>query len=113
MSTDRFEYHFDRWQEQLKTRREHGDQLDQVRIMEHFSYFKKADAAKQAAEVLAEIAYQCEIRKAGFLKHVLIARRDDDIDDEYFTSIKAVIAVVEEFGGEYDGCGGPIVEAGQ
>ena len=111
MLEQRFQEELVRWEEQLKIRKEHGDQLDQVRIMEHFCYFKNGKSAQQAAEVLSEIDYKCEISKVGLFKVLLIARRDDDIDEEYFTTIKAVIAVVDSFGGVYDGNGGQIVEA--
>lgn len=95
------------WSMQSEQRAELGDDLDGLRPVDHFAYFRRRSSAVKAALQLEAEGFATTSSRRG-LKVVLQATRDDKLDSttvERF--LGEVIDIVEGAGGVYDGWGAP------
>jgi len=96
---------------QLEVRLRYGDQVWELREIDHFAVFSRASRARRAGRVLVASGYEIAISRLR-LRHVLVASHHAAVHEEATTAfLRQVIEAVESEGGRYDGWRAEIVPA--
>ncbi|OOB89388.1 ribonuclease E inhibitor RraB [Rathayibacter sp. VKM Ac-2630] len=96
---------------QLEIRLRYGDQVWELREVDHFAVFTRASRARRAGRALVASGYEIAVSRLR-LRHVLVASHHAAVDEEATTAfLRQVIEVVESEGGRYDGWRAEIVPA--
>jgi hypothetical protein len=97
--------------QQLEIRLRYGDQIWELREVDHFAVFSRRSAARRAGRALVASGYEIAISRLR-LRQVLVASHHAAVDEESTTAfLRQVIAAVEAEGGRYDGWRAEIVPA--
>ncbi|SMH46676.1 Regulator of ribonuclease activity B [Rathayibacter oskolensis] len=97
--------------QQLEIRLRYGDQVWELREVDHFAVFLFRSRARRAARTLVASGYEIAISRLR-LRHVLVASHHAAVDEAATTVfLRQVIEAVEREGGRYDGWRAEIVPA--
>lgn len=97
--------------QQLEIRLRYGDQVWELREVDHFAVFSTRSRAKRAGRTLVASGYEIAISRLR-LRQVLVASHHAAVDEEATTAfLRQVIEAVEREGGRYDGWRAEIVPA--
>ncbi|PPF13845.1 MULTISPECIES: ribonuclease E inhibitor RraB [unclassified Rathayibacter] len=97
--------------QQLEIRLRYGDQVWELREVDHFAVFSRRSTARRAGRVLVASGFQIAISRLR-LRQVLVASHHAAVDAESTTAfLRQVIEAVESHGGRYDGWRAEIVPA--
>ncbi|PPH14020.1 hypothetical protein C5C36_07065 [Rathayibacter sp. AY1G1] len=97
--------------QQLEIRLRYGDQVWELREVDHFAVFSRRSTARRAGRVLVASGFQIAISRLR-LRQVLVASHHAAVDEESTTAfLRQVIEAVESYGGRYDGWRAEIVPA--
>ncbi|ROP43461.1 regulator of ribonuclease activity B [Rathayibacter sp. PhB185] len=97
--------------QQLEVRLRYGDQVWELREVDHFAVFSRRSRARRAGRALVASGFEIAISRLR-LRLVLVASHHAAVDEEATTAfLRQVIEVVEREGGRYDGWRAEIVPA--
>ncbi|QHC55012.1 regulator of ribonuclease activity B [Rathayibacter tanaceti] len=97
--------------EQLEIRLRYGDQVWELREVDHFAVFSRRSAARRAGRTLVASGFEIAISRLR-LSQVLVASHHSAVDEESTSAfLRQVIEAVENEGGRYDGWRAEIVPA--
>ncbi|QHC62155.1 hypothetical protein GSU69_05285 [Rathayibacter festucae] len=97
--------------QQLEVRLRYGDQVWELREVDHFAVFSRRSRARRAGRALVAAGFEIAISRLR-LRLVLVASHHAAVDEEATTAfLRQVIEVVEREGGRYDGWRAEIVPA--
>ncbi|NRG41749.1 hypothetical protein GTU73_14535 [Rathayibacter sp. VKM Ac-2804] len=97
--------------QQLEVRLRYGDQVWELREVDHFAVFSRRSKARRAGRALVASGFEIAISRLR-LRLVLVASHHAAVDEEATTAfLRQVIEVVEREGGRYDGWRAEIVPA--
>ena len=97
--------------QQLEVRLRYGDQVWELREVDHFAVFSRRSRARRAGRALVASGFEIAISRLR-LRLVLVASHHAAVDEEATTAfLRQVIEVVEREGGRYDGWRADIVPA--
>lgn len=97
--------------QQLEIRLRYGDQVWELREVDHFAVFPTRSRARRAGRTLVASGYEIAISRLR-LRQVLVASHHAAVDEEATTAfLRQVIEAVEREGGRYDGWRAEIVPA--
>lgn len=97
--------------QQLEIRLRYGDQVWELREVDHFAVFSRRSVARRAGRILVASGYQIAISRLG-LRWILVASHHAAVDEESTSAfLRQVISAVEGEGGRYDSWRAEIVPA--
>ena len=97
--------------QQLEIRLRYGDQVWELREVDHFAVFSTRARARRAGRTLVASGFEIGLSRLR-LRQVLVASHHAAVDEEATTAfLRQVIEAVEREGGRYDGWRAEIVPA--
>ncbi|MWV30365.1 ribonuclease E inhibitor RraB [Rathayibacter iranicus] len=97
--------------QQLEIRLRYGDQVWELREVDHFAVFSRRSVARRAGRILVASGYQIAISRLR-LRWVLVASHYAAVDEESTSAfLRQVVSAVESEGGRYDSWRAEIVPA--
>ncbi|MBF4462770.1 MULTISPECIES: ribonuclease E inhibitor RraB [unclassified Rathayibacter] len=96
---------------QLEIRLRYGDQVWELREVDHFAVFTRRSRARRAGRTLVALGFEIALSRLR-VRHVLVASHFAAVDEEATeVFLRQVIEAVEDAGGRYDGWRAEIVPA--